>query len=297
LPLFEYLSETQSTQAPLKLAGMDVQPIGSNKKDRPRFLAESIAALDPVYAQDIHDLDSTFLAVYAKGSKSRRAHFRSPEGKNMLTGYEQFIDYLADQPMQEGSSFSTMLVAQQTARSLAWYIRQQTAPTTKEYVENRDQGMAENLRFIADVLYPDEKIIVWGHNFHIRHDNISIPPDSVMFPNVAAHTMGYWARSWYQSDLYTVGFYAHEGTSMDNGGNIFTISRPSAGSLEHLLYDPDSEAVFADLSQASGMGPTAWVTTPITGRYNGETPLSLIPKDQYDAIVLINTASPREMLY
>ena len=118
-----------------------------------------------------------------------------------------------------------------------------------------------------------------------------------MFPNVAAHTMGYWARSWYQSELYTVGFYAHEGTSMDNGGNIFTISRPPLGSLEALLYNPDSEAVFADLSKASGNGATAWMNAPITGRYNGETPLSLIPKDQYDGIVLINSVSPREMLY
>ncbi|WP_353056736.1 erythromycin esterase family protein [Paenibacillus polysaccharolyticus] len=35
----------------------------------------------------------------------------------------------------------------------------------------RDRVMADNLTWLAKTVYPNEKMIVWGHNYHIRKHN------------------------------------------------------------------------------------------------------------------------------
>ena len=157
--------------------------------------------------------------------------------------------------------------------------------------------MAENLIFLAEELYPDKKIIVWGHNFHLRHDNVAIPPDSAMFIDVAARTMGSWIRDRYGDEVYTVGLYAHRGQAANNSGEAYEILPAEPGSLEALLHEPGFEALFIDLSHAAEAPGLSWVTEPVTARHNGTIELLMVPSDQYDAILLIDEATPRVMLY
>lgn len=70
LPLFEYIRETRQGGRPLRLAGIDVQPIGSNKDDRPRFLSGIVARVDSAYATEVRALDSAFLEVYGRGART-----------------------------------------------------------------------------------------------------------------------------------------------------------------------------------------------------------------------------------
>jgi erythromycin esterase len=284
LPLFEYLRETRKSDRPLRLAGIDVQPIGRNKAGRPAFLSSLID--NPAYSAEVFALDSTFLEVYGRGGRERRAFFRSEEGQRMAEAYDHLATILAAMPSEAAG------VARQTASSMAWYIRQQSAPTTRDYVERRDRGMAENLMFLIEELYSNEKVIVWGHNFHVRHDNLAIPPDSTMFPDVAARTMGTWIRERYSDEVYTVGLYAYGGRAANNSGDVYEIEPADPGSLEALLHEFGEEALFVELDQAPDN-----LAEPITARYNATTPLSMILRDQYDAIIFVDEVTPRVMLY
>ena len=302
LPLFEYLRTSRGGDRPLRLAGIDVQPIGNNKEGRPGFLAAAVASGDPEYAAEVFALDSLFLDVYATGGRERREYFRSENGQRMAEAYDRLASFLADAPPPNRTDLAehgtnAAGVARQTARSMAWYIRQQAAPTTREYVERRDQGMAENLTFLLDELYTDRKVIVWGHNFHLRHDNLAIPPDTTMFPDVAARTMGSWIRERYGAAVYTIGLYAYQGQAVDNGGEVYAIEPAAPGSLEALLHGVGGDALFVDLSQAPETPETAWMDAPITARYNGTTALSMILRDQYDGILFLEHVTPRVMLY
>lgn len=340
LPLFDYLRESRHDERPLRLAGIDIQPIGINKDDRPRFLSRMVSRVDAEYGDDVFRLDSTFLNVYARGGRERRTYFRSDDGRRMEEAYGRLGAFLSDSAdairtagdlprdvvtdgdpndvvadghprdvgvTRHGYEVSDTLgpsdvgVARRTALSMASYIRQQAAPTTREYVERRDQGMAENLTFLLDELYPDSKVIVWGHNFHLRHDNFSIPPDSSTFPDVAARTMGSWIHDRYGDQVYTVGLYTYRGTAADNGGEVYEIKPAGPGSVESILFeiapDNDSGAVFVDLSRAPAGRETRWMDAPITARYNGTTPLTMVLRNQYDAILFVRDVTPRVMLY
>lgn len=300
LPLFEYMRATRQSDRPLRLAGIDVQPIGRNKAGRPRFLSRVVAHVDAAYGADVLALDSTFLSVYALGGRERRSYFRSEDGQRMEEAYDRLAVFIAANEaviLAGANDVNAVGVARRTARSMASYIRQQSAPGTQEYVEHRDEGMAENLTFLLGELFADQKVMVWGHNFHLRHDNISIPPDSSMFPDVAARTMGSWIRERFGDQVYTVGMYAYEGQAADNSGKIFEIEPAEPGSLESLLFGISSGALFVDLSKAKKGPETAWMDEPISARYNGTIPLSIVPRNQYDAILHIGTVTPRAMLY
>lgn len=302
LPLFDYLRETRRGDRRLRLAGIDVQPIGRNKAGRPAFLSSVVAAVDTGYAAEAFVLDSTFLGVYARGGRERRSYFRSAEGQAMAEAYDSLATFVGRNEAAIRSSGGGLDpgaagVARRTARSMAWYIRQQSAPSTREYVERRDRGMAENLEFLLEELFPGEKIIVWGHNFHVRHDNLAIPPDTSIFPDVAARTMGSWIRERYGDEIYTVGAYAYSGRAADNSGDVYEIEPARPGSLEALLHGAGHGVVFVDLSRASDGAATAWMREPITARYDATTPLTMIPRDQYDAVLLVARATPRVMLY
>jgi erythromycin esterase len=299
LPLFEYLRSTRGGERPLRLAGIDVQPIGNNKEGRPAFLASAVASIDPEYAEDVFELDSLFLEIYARGGRERREYFRSEDGRGMAEAYDRLAAFLAEHPSPNlaDQDANAAGVARQTARSMAWYIRQQAAPTTREYVERRDEGMAENLTFLLEDLYPGRKVIVWGHNFHLRRDNLSIPPDTTMFPDVAARTMGSWIHERYGDSVYTIGLYAYRGQAVNNSGEVYAIEPAGPGSLEALLHGIGGDAVFVDMSRAPHRPDTAWMDEPITARYNGTTALSMILRDQYDGILFLEEVTPRVTLY
>ena len=302
LPLFEYIRNSHKTDTPLQLAGFDIQPIGSNKRSRPAFLSKQIEAFNADYAKQVLELDQRFLKVYSQNSSERRAFFRSDEGQNMAKQYDQLAEFLKENAKQlEDSSDEinkiTNLIARQSAASMAQYIRQQSAPTTADYFKNRDKGMADNFIALAEEMYPGKKIIVWAHNFHIRHDNLSIPPVENTFPDFTCDTMGKYLHEKYRDKLYTVGLYAYQGSAANNRGHSFEIKPAEEGTIEKLLHDAKFKTAFIDLTEQVQSPATDWIFKPVNARYNCETPLKIIPNQQYNAILFFDKVSPRVMLY
>ncbi|MDA8020757.1 MAG: erythromycin esterase family protein [Thermoanaerobaculia bacterium] len=295
VPLFETLQDSHRSDRVFHLAGFDVQPIGPNKAGRPKFLAQQVR--DASYAEEVLALDAQFLDVYSRSGSARRSFFRSEEGQEMAYSYDRLAEHLSSlSEAAEPEAQRDRSIARKTARSMAWYIRQQSAPTTADYVERRDEGMAENLIQLVEELYPGEKVVVWGHNFHLRYDNLAIQPVQSMFPDEAARTMGSWIHDRYGSEVYTVGLYAYQGQAADNRGQVFEISPAAEGSLEERLFDPAVDAAFLDISQTVPDGIEAWVQEPVRARYDGRVELEMVPADQYDAILVVGHATPRTPL-
>jgi erythromycin esterase len=58
LPLFERLKTSRGASRPIRLAGFDVQPIGSGKKTRPAFFRTIVSATDPAYGSEVEAFDT-----------------------------------------------------------------------------------------------------------------------------------------------------------------------------------------------------------------------------------------------
>ena len=297
LPLFAYMRSTRSGIEPLRLAGFDVQPIGSGRRERPAFFERVVAVIDPKYAQEVLDLDRRFNAEYEKGTAARRAFLRS-NAAELGQSYERLAQFIQSNltSMQQQLGREVPLIARQEARSMAAYVHQQAAAEMKDYAEIRDKAMADNLAFIADELFPGQKVLVWGHNYHVRHDNAAIPPQPDVFPGVAARSMGSWVRERYGDRVYTIGQYEVEGEAADNSRKPYAIAKPPDGSLEHRL-NTGLRLSFIDLRTASRLPGSAWLRQPIRARYNGQHPESIVPVNQFDGLLMIAKVTPPRYLY
>jgi erythromycin esterase len=300
LPLFEHLGASRATDHPLRLAGFDVQPIGTNKEHRPAYLGGLLERVDPQLAREARTTDSTFLARYAEGSGPRREYLRTNR-ESLLSAYERFAAALDDLARAAGSGrpddadsaalHRRALVGRQTARSILAYIRQQTAPDTRAYAEARNLGMAENVRFLADELFPGRRIVVWGHNTHVRHASEAIPAHPAVWPDVPARDMGSWLHDWYGQALFTIGFYAYRGTAADNAREVYEVADATPAHLEYRLARAGYRLSFFDLERQG------WAHREQTLRFNGQHDQVMVPAEQYDALILIVDVAPPRFLY
>ena len=299
LPLFEYLRASRATGRPLRLAGFDVQPIGTNKKHRPTFLAALLERVDPELAERARAVDSTFLAKYAQGSGPRREYLRANRD-SLLAAYGRFaeaLERLVDEmttpsaASAAASSRQRALVGRQTVRSIMAYIRQQTAPDDRAYAEERNRGMAENIRFLAEELFPDRRIIVWAHNAHVRHASEAVPVNPDVWPSVPARDTGSWLRDWYGEALFTIGFYAYRGSAADNSREVYEVPEATPTHLEYRLARAGYRLSFVDLERQG------WAIIEQTLRFNGQHDQRMVPADQYDGLILIADVGPPHFLY
>ena len=148
------------------------------------------------------------------------------------------------------------------------------------FAANTVAGMADNLSVLARDLYPDRKILIWAHNFHIRHANESTA--------LVQRTMGGFIAERFRPELYTIGLYMNQGTAAQNDRTIYVIRPAPSGSMEWVLASAGPAALFVDLLHQTEEPGNVWMFQPIVTREWGVSSLQLVPRDQYDGVLFID---------
>ena len=87
-------------------------------------------------------------------------------------------------------------------------------PSNTPHVFNiRDKTMAENLKFLKEEIYTNDKFIVWGANSHLGYGRGFLQN----FQEIEAQAkgmipMGQYLKIDYQDKLYTMAFTSHDGS-------------------------------------------------------------------------------------
>lgn len=286
LELFKYIQQTKNTARPLILAGFDIQQRGWGEHARPEFLRDIVDKLDPKYGAEVYALDSAFLKESAKGGESFNAYLKT-ESLQLIAGYERLIQFLKQHSSEfrrkSAGDFNASLLARQTAFSLAQLVKHRMS-VDRELSEVRDSGMAENVDFLLRELYPGNRIIIWGHNVHLRHRNEAIASNPV-------RRMGSWLVKKHRKELYTVGLYMYRGRIANNSRRVYEVARAKPGSLESILYHARKKFSFLDLSQQKQYPGTEWMFKPIATLDWGKNEETLVLREQYDGILFIDTVN------
>lgn len=273
--LFDYIRKTRTTDRPLRLAGFDSQISSfTGIAERDDFFAGTVSAFNPGYAEEVDRLEDRFLNDYR--AQAFLGAYAEP--------YAALLDSLEMRRSQVDRIYPTeparWRIARQSAWSMTRFVEQLTSSMNRGSAV-RDSAMAVNVEFLADSIFPDRKIMIWAHNYHIMND---------------AGTMGEWLRARFGEELYTVGLYMHEGTATNNARQRYTIREPSEPGLEALLNRARIRYLFIDLAAAGESPGTAWMDQEILTRSWGITPDPLVPRDQYDGLVFIHTVSVPDYL-
>ncbi|HYB93958.1 MAG TPA: erythromycin esterase family protein [Vicinamibacterales bacterium] len=287
LPLFEYIKSTQGTDRPLTLAGFDTQiSSASGITYRPPMFADMVRVVEPARAPRVLELDQQYINALRTGGGSYAI-----ANESALTEFYGGLELLFQErraPLSEVFPASDVKVAERAAWSMLRYLEQLRAGVQRPSDTGetggggiRDFGMANNLTFLANDLYAGRKIIVWAHNFHIRHDNtatVSTQP-----------TMGKWVRERFRDQLYTIGLYMNQGTAAMNNRVVYPINPAQANTMEWVMAQTGSAVLFMDFLHQRRVDGNSWMFEPTRQREWGTNSFTMVPRDQYDGVLFIDT--------
>ena len=287
--LFDYIRETRSTSRPLRLTGIDTQISAEDvAQTRPRFFHDLIDPFEPALADTVEALDTEFLDNYTRTLAGQYIYLIA--NRRRLTGWytriAEFLDGRGPEFEALGPEWGDRArLGSQTARSMIAFTTQLSSESDA-IIEARDLGMADNLSFVREQQYPGEKIVVWAHNFHVRHANEQVSP----LP--APRTMGGWLKERYDDEMYSFGLYTYQGVMADNGRRVYAVGPAASGSVESILYRPRRRWLFVDLASAPvQVQGTGWIHGEATAMAWGTNPLTMVPREQYDGLLFVHTVS------
>jgi len=297
IPLFNYIKATQQTDRPLLVAGFDTQTSNlQGNLSRPAFFARLVGAIDPSRAAIVESTD-----------RSHLSGINSPTSREYATAHEaeltEFYGYLErlfhDNRARLTEEFGDEVprIAERSAWSMLRYFEQLRALLARpgDLVEGggfiRDRGMADNLTFLANELYRDRKIMVWAHNFHIRHDQAATTSTNTQ------QTMGKWVAERFRPELYTIGLYMNQGTAANNDRTVYSITPAPTNSMEWVMAGTQSPFLFMDFLHQKSEDGNAWMFQPTFQRDWGTGGFTMVPRDQYDGVLFIDTVRSPSYLY
>ncbi|NIM78579.1 MAG: hypothetical protein GTO20_07290 [Candidatus Aminicenantes bacterium] len=281
LELFKYIKETRTTSRPLILAGFDIQTSSwRGLVNRPENFAEVVDKLDPVYAKEVLTTDKAFLAI--------RNTTISPEDKEKYKSFYEALTDWFDLRMDEllsiyASNPRIPLVMRQTSWSMIHYIDKLTAKA-KTVTNIRDRGMADNIVYLLNTLYPEEKIMIWAHNYHIQHD--------IGESETSVRNMGSWLINPLRDELYTIGLFMYEGRAAYNDRRRYNIKTAIENSLEAIMYYTGEDYSFVDLLYQEWDEGNSWMFEKIWSYDWGLIKRLQTHKNQFDAILFVKEVKP-----
>lgn len=169
----------------------------------------------------------------------------------------------------------------------------------ENYSEIRDQGQAENIKWVLDQEGTSSKAIVWAHNCHVSN----------AAPMGGINMHGYYLRKMYGEQLKIFGLFFNQGgfkaidANMPSKGMYnFSVDQAPPGTLEHALSSAQHSLAVLDMQKLPEEGPIReWFNTKRPTRHSGggydeQKPedyfWSYIPAEAYDVLVYLDTTTP-----
>lgn len=236
--LYGYIPATHSTAHPLQVTGFDNQLLFKHSHD---FLfpkldsvwrAQQLALTQtPAYEMEILPL----LKSWPKWIKDE-ANWEA---------CMQYFEALYGQLAEKLPADNFWLL---TTENLLHFVRQCNREKLDytQVVNLRDGQMARNLNWLSRVKYPNEKIIVWAHNFHISKYATHYAEDFLNEQLPMGHR--YTEMGAQAGQTYILGFTSYQGKAGRLQGKKFTVPKPKAESFESWI-DPGIDYAFVDFKK------------------------------------------------
>ncbi|WP_439648434.1 erythromycin esterase family protein [Bacillus cabrialesii] len=300
--LFAYMKEQKEKGDPLILTGFDIQGMKNSFNDAAN---QWVKAVDPEKAELLSQSENDFSTLVTDSSTFDEF---AQKKERLVKNYQELIKFAetndsalkAHLPKEPKAYEMFMHSLQLRIDVMEMYMLGEMKEKLKDYPENiedfsfymRDRMMAEQFQWVAETLYPNKKIIVWGHNYHLRKQNTKMIQD---WTYVNGPNMGDYLPERLKKQTYTIGIYAYSGASLDSSDNktvMSVTSPPPPGSLEALLKAADNPVVFVDFLHTKNKKGTSWMYTPRTALYWGYKEEQMILKEQYDGVIWLEHITP-----
>lgn len=248
MPLLEYVARSQATDRPLWLAGFDSQGTGASRRYRVPDLLRFGGDLVPLSAGDREAL----LRLGELSSLTYRPDQLPDRNIPEALGRYREAFARASRQLERRSGVADTQFYFRVLLNLQAYERQMRAyqaggGKAGETANNeRDRQMADNLIWLAEQCYPQEKLVCWAATRHLMHGSRLIKRGGRPYYETLVN-MGDQVKEHFGERAYVVGFTAHHGTIGSPFRKDSPVPTPAPGSLEDLLYRYGPPLSFLDL--------------------------------------------------
>ncbi|MEO7936172.1 MAG: erythromycin esterase family protein [Dokdonella sp.] len=294
--LARYVYSTRQTATPLRLAGFDIQT-SSGRDSTESMLGWISPLLDRVSSNltnvareaittTVSDLQLMRTCISAHQSSCRPFDDLSSAHYQRLAQITAQLRALVDATPLASADREEVVFAWLAINSLSDRLRylRQFIDDANAYAALRDPMMAENITRLAELAYPNEKIIVWAHNAHIA--NTFRDPES-------NPSMGTYLHTRWGDQLATIGIFMLRGASMDTDLRTpITVKSPLSGSLEAYAYSLRLGALYlpVPLINVAGSGDD-WLHRPIRYYHWGAYERTGIMAGSFDGLIVIDRST------
>ncbi len=281
IPLTDYIQAQAKAKRPLEITGFDDQLTGTQTRD---YLVSDLKQFFKELGVQTNALDEGSSFSTQLVAMGVLGGYKSPD--------QSFIDTLADLRKQVAArvankkqspsiAFGVQLLESIEGSARQWFIspidpnpsltKEQRDKAWLESFGIRDEQMARNLIWQANVRYPKRKIIVTAHSAHTIYSPIWTT-DPILKDDEKVKRTGFWVHEALGKKAYSIGFTAYEGKFgrvTDDPKMLRTIvpNQRSTIELEELFHATEMEYAFVNQRNPSRGGK--WLWDPIAARPGG----------------------------
>ena len=277
--LMEYVQQEQ-----LSIAGFDVQRTGGSFEQ----VLSKIATDHSIDSSLYIGLEGRF-GKLMKLLKNRKTSYDSVhlQVHNLIADYEILLKLLIDSDI---TSYKPMLLSMRTIENrisyLSYMLQFLKDKNWHRRWAARDSAMADNVLWLSNNIYQNEKLIIVAHNFHIAKNN------------EIEEVMGEFLKKQFPGEMYTLGVFAGEGNFTGNYGNTELLAPPDSTQLDikHIIEGLKREANFINIPEQTPTGG-AWLFNKIIVNdtfidLTGSN--KMILSKHFDGLILLSSISEPE---
>lgn len=285
LELMDYLKINKN----LKVGGFDVQKSG-------RAFANSLESLIDKNKNLSRDVETRNIEIVSK-LENRRTTIDAAviqEKEKLVADYQQIIQAIeVNQKTLEtdGWNLERREIIKRTIENrieyLNYYQQFRTDNDFRKRFAARDSAMAENILRFANQIYPNEKIIISSHNYHIAKYN----EKELVMGEILAEKFG--------DKAYSIGVFGGKGEITDNAGKAASMVLPTEeNDIQNIINQLESDASFLNIPKKQEP-ETKWLFENIivnNSFVNLDSQNKLILQKSFDGLIFIKQISPPQVI-
>lgn len=277
--LFNYIDSSYKTSSPIAVTGFDSQLHGLVRTKN--------------YTSDMRSLlqlaGSRFTEQIAPLFDYIQRYYPLHAGRVIPVDSLLYFDRLVDSVNAELQHLPDSSFTKAAMRSLKGYTLQHIFFAQGNYnaETSRDKQMAENLLWLYRYKYPNQKVIIWAHNYHIAKNTF----DAFTSPKYGKHySMGNELAKVLKDTMYILGFTSYKGKAGRVMVKPFNVPAPKKNSIEKWMSVNDPAYAFVDLKAYREANPAGKELFFMKGKFHKNA--EAVWTDVFDGVFYIRDMYP-----
>ncbi|WAC02754.1 erythromycin esterase family protein [Lacinutrix neustonica] len=263
----------------INVAGFDIQRTGNNFNQL--FTTKEVSKEDSLELLNFEVKFSEAKQILS----NRRSHYDSIKTsiQNLIFDYEQLkMRFDADYNETKSNKLINRTLCNRI-HFLKYMLDWQKTKDWNARWKARDSAMADNVSWLITNFFPNEKVIIIAHNFHIAKYNKK------------EEVMGEFLKSTYGDDIYSLGVFASIGSYSNNSEkqNVYQCRDLTRLDIKHIINSLAGNVNFLDIPKSKTKLNT-WLFNDIIVNdtfINLSGDNEMILSKHFDGLLLLDTIS------